>query len=446
MTADETPNAPCALSPQAQDEVVDLCQELIRIDTSNYGDGSGPGERVAAEYVAERLADVGLEPQIYESAPGRATVVARWSGVDSTRPALLLHGHLDVVPAQASDWKVDPFAGEIADGCVWGRGAVDMKDMDAMIMAVARDRMRSDRPPARDVVLCFLADEEAGGDYGSAFMVREHPDLFADCSEGISEVGGFSITIDDDLRLYPVETAEKGIAWLRLIADGTASHGSMLSRDNAVTHLAAAVARIGSYEFPQRLTPAVREFLEEAANAYGIALDLDDPSPVLRKLGPLARVVGATLRNTANPSMLLAGYKVNVIPGRAEAHVDGRTLPGYEDEFLATIDELLGPHVRREIVHRAPALETTFDGALVDAIGAAVRAEDPHGRTVPYCLSGGTDAKGFSELGVRGFGFSPLRLPPDLDFTGMFHGVDERVPVDGLQFGARVLDRLLDLC
>jgi acetylornithine deacetylase/succinyl-diaminopimelate desuccinylase-like protein len=445
MTGDQPVTPPSALSRAAEDEVVDLCQELIRIDTSNYGDNRGPGERVAAEYVAEKLAEVGLEPQIFESEPTRATVVARWAGADSSRDALLIHGHLDVVPAQPADWKVHPFSGEIADGCVWGRGAVDMKDMDAMMLAVVRDRLRTNRPPARDVVLCFLADEEAGGDYGSAYMVREHPELFEGCTEGISEVGGFSITVGDDQRLYPIETAEKGIAWLRLIADGTASHGSMLSNDNAVTHLAAAVARIGAYEFPQRLTPAVREFLEAVGEAYGVDVDLDDPSPLLRRLGPLARVVGATLRNTANPSMLSAGYKVNVIPGRAEAHVDGRTLPGYEDEFLATIDELLGPHVRREIVHRAPALETSFDGALVDAMTAAVRAEDPHGRTVPYCLSGGTDAKGFAELGIRGFGFSPLRLPPDLDFTGMFHGVDERVPVDALQFGARVLDRLLDL-
>ncbi len=438
--------APTALSASAQDEVIDLCQQLIRIDTSNFGDQSGPGERAAAEYVATKLSDVGLDPQIYESEPGRATVVARWAGTDPSRPPLLVHGHLDVVPAEPSDWKVHPFSGEIADGCVWGRGAVDMKDMDAMILSVVRDRLRTGRPPARDVVLCFLADEEAGGTYGSAYMVANHPELFADCTEGISEVGGFSITVRDDLRLYPIETAEKGIVWMRLIADGVAGHGSMLPTDNAVVSLAEAVARIGRYQFPLRMTPTVRAFLEATADAYGIPFDPDDPETVVRKLGTLGRVVGATLRNTANPSMLKAGYKVNVIPGRAEACIDGRTLPGYEDEFFATIDELLGPRVRRETIIQAPALETTFDGSLVDAISAAVRGEDPDGLAVPYCLSGGTDAKGFAELGVRGFGFSPLRLPPELDFTGMFHGVDERVPVESLQFGARVLDRLFDLC
>jgi acetylornithine deacetylase/succinyl-diaminopimelate desuccinylase-like protein len=441
----DTP-APSALSAAAQDEVVDLCQELIRIDTSNYGDGSGPGERVAAEYVAAKLADVGLEPELYEAAPGRTTVVARWAGTDPSRDALLVHGHLDVVPAQASDWKVDPFAGEIADGCVWGRGAVDMKDMDAMVLSVVRDRMRTNRPPPRDVVLCFLADEEAGGRFGSHWMTENHPELFEGCTEGISEVGGFSITVRDDLRLYPIETAEKGMAWMRLVADGTAGHGSMLNPDNAVTAVAAAVARIGAYEFPVRVTPTVRAFLAEVADAYGIDVDPEQPAEVLRRLGALSRVVGATLRNTANPTMLAAGYKTNVIPGRAEAQIDGRTLPGFEDEFLATIDELLGPTVRREMVNYDIPLETTFDGALVEAMSAAVRAEDSQGRAVPYCLSGGTDAKAFSTLGIRGFGFAPLRLPPDMDFTGMFHGVDERVPVDALQFGARVLDRLFDTC
>ncbi len=220
----------------------------------------------------------------------------------------------------------------------------------------------------------------------------------------------------------------------------------MLNPDNAVTAVAAAVARIGVHEFPVRVTPTVRAFLAEVADAYGIDVDPEQPAEVLRRLGALSRVVGATLRNTANPTMLAAGYKTNVIPGRAEAQIDGRTLPGFEEEFLATIDELLGPTVRREMVNYDIPLETTFDGALVEAMSAAVRAEDPHGRAVPYCLSGGTDAKAFSTLGIRGFGFAPLRLPPDMDFTGMFHGVDERVPVDALQFGARVLDRLFDTC
>jgi acetylornithine deacetylase/succinyl-diaminopimelate desuccinylase-like protein len=429
-----------------EDEVVDLCRDLIRIDTSNYGDDSGPGERKAAEYVAEKLADVGLEPTMLESAPGRTTVVARIDGADPSRQdALLIHGHLDVVPANAADWTHDPFAAIVADECLWGRGAVDMKDMDAMVLSVIRDRLRTGRLPARPVVLCFLADEEAGGILGSHWVVDHHPDLFEGCTEGISEVGGFSLTVRDDLRLYLIETAQKGIDWMRLTVEGTAGHGSMVNDDNAVTELAEAVTRLGRHEWPLRITPAVREFLDAASEAYGVELDAADPGALVRTLGSMAKIIGATLRNTANPTMLKAGYKHNVIPGRAEAYVDGRFLPGHEEEFRATLDAVLGPRVRREVLVSDIALETSFAGDLVDAMSAALRAEDPGAVPVPYCLSGGTDAKAFSLLGIRGFGFSPLRLPPDLDFAGMFHGVDERVPLDGLRFGARVLDRFLDL-
>ena len=427
-------------------EVVDLCRDLIRLDTSNYGDGSGPGERKAAEYVAERLTEVGLDPTLLESEPGRTTVVARLDGGDPARSeALLVHGHLDVVPADAADWAYDPFSGEIADGCLWGRGAIDMKDMDAMILSVVRDRLRTGRLPARPVVLCFTADEEAGGILGSHWVADHHPELFEGCTEGISEVGGFSLTVRDDLRLYLVQTAEKGIEWMRLTVDGTAGHGSMVNDDNPVTELAEAVARLGRHEWPLRMIPTVRSFLDTAAEAYGVDLDPADRGQLVRTLGNVAKIVGATLRNTATPTMLKAGYKHNVIPGRAEAVVDGRFLPGHEEEFHATLDDVLGPRVRREVLVSDIALETEFTGDLVDAMSAALVAEDPGARAVPFCMSGGTDAKAFSGLGIRGFGFSPLRLPPDLDFAGMFHGVDERVPVDGLRFGARVLDRFLDL-
>jgi acetylornithine deacetylase/succinyl-diaminopimelate desuccinylase-like protein len=429
----------------AEDEVVGICRELIRIDTSNPGDGSGPGERKAAEYVASLLAEVGVEARIFESLPGRASVVARIAGEDPARDALLIHGHLDVVPANADDWRIHPFSGEVAEGCVWGRGAVDMKDMDAMTLAVVRQRMREGRKPPRDIVLAFLADEEAAGTYGAHWLVENHPELFEGCTEAISEVGGFSNTISGDRRLYMIETAEKGIAWLRLTARGTAGHGSMTHDDNAVTELAETVGRLGRHVFPVRLTPTVRAFLEEVCAAEGVTFDPDDVAATVARLGPLARVVNATLRNTANPSRLDAGYKVNVIPQVATAEVDGRFLPGYEDEFLATVDELLGPNVTREFLKHEIAVESEYGRPIVGAMAEALRAEDPGARTVPYCLSGGTDAKSFVTLGMECYGFAPLRLPPDLDFTGMFHGIDERVPVDGLRFGVRVLDRFIDL-
>ncbi|MDP9863892.1 MULTISPECIES: M20/M25/M40 family metallo-hydrolase [Streptosporangium] len=429
-----------------EDEVAELCRDLIRIDSTNAGDNAGPGEREAAEYVAGKLAEVGLEPRILESDSRRANVIARIEGEDPSRDALLLHGHLDVVPFDAGDWTHHPLGGEIADGCVWGRGAVDMKNMDAMILAVVRQRLSEGRRPPRDVVLAFTADEEAGGTYGAQWLAGEHKDLFEGCTEAIGEVGGFSVSLDEARRLYLIEAAEKGIAWMRLTASGRAGHGSMLNGENAVTELAEAVGRIGRYEWPVRLTQTVRTFLTETSRALELELDLDDAEATVAKLGPLARMIGATLRNTANPTMLQGGYKANVIPQTATAHVDGRFLPGYEEEFFQTLDELLGPNVTREFVYHDIALETGFEGPLVRAMTDALLAEDPGALAVPYTLSGGTDLKAFSRLGMRGFGFAPLKLPADLDFSGMFHGVDERVPVDSLRFGVRVLDRFLDGC
>ncbi|WP_182882430.1 M20/M25/M40 family metallo-hydrolase [Microbispora sp. H10949] len=425
-----------------EDEVVELCRDLIRIDSVNAGDNTGPGEREAAEYVAGKLAEVGLEPRILESDKGRANVVARVEGADPSRDALLLHGHLDVVPFDAADWTHHPLSGEVADGCVWGRGAVDMKDMDAMILAVVRRRLSEGRRPPRDVVLVFTADEEAGGHYGAQWLAGRHPELFEGCTEAVGEVGGFSVTTEKG-RLYLIEAAEKGIAWMRLTAKGRAGHGSMLNDDNAVTELAEAVGRIGRHKWPVRLTPTVQAFFEEV---FGTEVKAEDAEAAVATLGPLARMIGATLKNTTNPTMLQAGYKANVIPQAATAHVDGRFLPGYEDEFFQTLDELLGPNVTREFVYHDVAVETPFKGPLVKAMADALHEEDPGSRVVPYTLSGGTDLKAFSRLGISGYGFAPLRLPEDLDFSGMFHGIDERVPVDSLQFGVRVLDRFLEYC
>jgi acetylornithine deacetylase/succinyl-diaminopimelate desuccinylase-like protein len=427
-----------------QDEAVEILRDLIRFESVNDGTGQGKGEREAAEYVAEKLSEVGLEAHVVEAARNRTSVVARIEGEDSSRGALLIHGHLDVVPAQPEDWTYDPFAAEVADGCVWGRGAVDMLDMDAMTLAVVRDRIRTGRKPPRDVVLAFVADEEAGGVFGAQWLVENQPQLFEGCTEAISEVGGFSLSVNDDLRLYLIETAQKGMAWMRLTASGTAGHGSMINDDNAVTRLCEAVARVGAHQFPVHVTKTVRAFLDEIGEAFGLELDPSDMEGVVAQLGPMARIIGATLRNTANPTMLDAGYKHNVIPGTAHAMIDGRFLPGFEKEWEEEIDAVLGEGITREYVHYDIALETEFEGALVDAMSNALKAEDPGARAVPYTLSGGTDAKSFSRLGMRCFGFSPLKLPAGLDFSGMFHGVDERVPVDALAFGTRVLDRFLD--
>ncbi|MCH9721725.1 MAG: M20/M25/M40 family metallo-hydrolase [Actinomycetia bacterium] len=436
------------------DEVVDLVSALIRFDTSNTGDlATTKGEQECAEWVAGQLREVGYQPEYIESgAPGRGNVFVRLPGADPSRGALLIHGHLDVVPAEAADWSVHPFSGAISDGYVWGRGAVDMKDMCGMMLAVARHFKRAGITPPRDLVFAFVADEEHGGDYGAQWLVDNRPELFTGISEAIGEVGGFSVTLPrrdgGERRLYLIETAEKGLLWMRLSARGRAGHGSMVHEDNAVTTIARAVARLGTHRFPLVLTDSVKQFLTAVGEETGHTFDPDSPDleGAVAKLGPIARLVGATLRDTANPTMLDAGYKANVIPATAEAVVDCRVLPGRQAAFEREVDELIGPDVTREWISELPSYETGFDGGLVDAMNDALLALDPEARTVPYMLSGGTDAKAFARLGIRCFGFAPLRLPPELDFAALFHGVDERVPVDALQFGARVLEHFLQNC
>jgi acetylornithine deacetylase/succinyl-diaminopimelate desuccinylase-like protein len=433
--------------PQAVDEVVTIARDLIRIDTTNTGDAATlVSEQVAAEYVAALLSEVGYEVTYLEGgARGRGNVVARLAGADPQRPALLVHGHLDVVPADASEWSVPPFSGEVKDGYLWGRGAVDMKGMVAMCLAVARQMKRAGTVPPRDVVFAFLADEENGGYFGAKWLVDNRPDLFEGVTEAISEVGGFSVTLADDVRAYLIETAEKGVMWLRLRTEGTAGHASMLHGDNAVAKLAAAVTRLDQHRFPQILTNPVREFLAGVTEITGRQFPEDDLDAAIGELGGIARVIGATLRDTANVTMFSAGYKANVVPSVATATVDGRVLPGRERAFERELLEILGPGIEAEW-DTLPPVETTFDGALVDRMTSAIQAEDPGARTLPYMLSAGTDAKSFLHLGIRHFGFSPLKLPPELDFTALFHGVDERVPVDALTFGTRVLLRLLADC
>lgn len=424
-----------------ESEVVDLCRDLIRIDTSNFGDSSGPGERAAAEYVAASLAEVGIESVIVESESGRASVLARWGDQTSDRPGLVIHGHLDVVPAQAADWSVDPFAAEVVDGYVVGRGAVDMKDFDAILLAVVRDRQRAGQIPARPITLVFTADEEAGGRLGAHWLVEHHREWFDGCTEAIGEVGGFSTEVGGK-RLYLLESGEKGIAWLRMTATGTAGHGSMRNDDNAITTLAKALVRIGEHEWPQEPGPSMQILLEKVRELTG---DEGTPAELLAHFGPAIRMVGAGLRNSTNATMLHAGYKHNVVPGEAVARVDGRPLPGQTDTFVARVQEIVGPGVIVEPDIEDIALEYPFEGDLVDAMTVSLLKHDPEAHVAPFLMSGGTDAKAWHKLGITSFGFTPLRLPADLDFTALFHGVDERVPIDALQFGVRVLDEFLDL-
>ncbi|HEY9275986.1 MAG: hypothetical protein RLY74_45 [Actinomycetota bacterium] len=431
-----------ALRAELEADVIEICRDLIKIPSVNFGDGNGD-EAAVAEYVSKKLQEVGIDSEIYESAPKRCNVVARILGSDDSLPGLVMNGHLDVVPANAIDWSVDPFAADVRDGCIWGRGAVDMKDMDAMMLGIFRLWARHNYQPKRSIVLAFFADEEAGGIYGSRWMVENHPEVFKGCSEAVSEVGGFSVTLSNSKRIYLIETSQKGIEWMKLSAFGVAGHGSLLNEKNAVTRLSEAVAKIGTFVWPQRLTETNKKLLHKISEITGIAYDEANLQPLLDQFGPAKKMIGATLRNTANPTMLNAGYKANVIPQIATAVVDGRTVPGYEAELLSTLREIIGEDIEMESIVSDIPLETQFEGELVEKMKSALLAEDPDGIPVPYVLSGGTDNKALARLGIKGFGFSPLKLPSEIDFMSLFHGVDERIPIESLKFGTRTLYKFL---
>ena len=428
---------------ELENETITLCQEMIRIPSVNHGECKGD-EKAMAEYVASKLAEVGIKSELIETAPNRVNVVAKVEGADQSRPGLVLHGHIDVVPVNAADWSVDPFSGVIKDGFIWGRGAVDMKDMDAMILATVRMWQRIGYKPPRNILLAFFADEEAGSNYGSRWLVKHRPEIFDGYSEAVSEVGGFSVTITGEHRLYLIEAAQKGIQWMKLTAKGTAGHGSFINQDNAVTKVADAVARIGKYEWPQLETKTSNVFFRKIAELTGDKYDPKNVKPLLHHLGDAVKMLGATISNTANPTMLEAGYKVNVIPQSASAMVDGRFLPGHENQLQETVRKLAGDDIEIEILTRDIALEVEFAGPLVKAMCDAISGEDSAGIPVPYLMSGGTDNKALHDLGIVGYGFSPLKLPKDLDFFALFHGVDERVPIEGLKFGVRVLYEFLE--
>ncbi len=419
-----------------------IARDLIRFDTSNYGGGRANGETEAAEYLGAHLTRLGLTPRYVDSAPGRTSVVARVEGADGSKPALVVHGHTDVVPADPANWSVDPFEGVIRDGMLWGRGAVDMKNMDAMIITALGDIVESGRQPARDLVIAFFADEENGGDFGAHHLVDNHPELFAGATEAISEVGGYSVTFGGQ-RSYLLQTGEKALLWVKLVARGTAAHGSRVIENNAVTKLAEAVAILGRQEWPIELIDTTRHLVAEIARIMDIDPVGADPDALVLRTGTAAGFIRASLRTTTNPTMLTAGYKHNVIPDLAEALIDIRTLPGDEDAVLAQVRDLVGDDIEVLVMHSDIGLENPFAGELVDTMIGTLKKHDPGAAVLPYLLSGGTDNKALSKLGITGYGFAPLQLPPELDFAALFHGVDERVPLDALVFGRRVLADLL---
>ena len=423
---------------QLAEDTIAACSRLIRFDTSNFGAGESRGERPCAEWVAEQISDAGFAPVVLESAPRRANTVVRIPGADPGAPALLVHGHLDVVPAEPADWRSYPFSGEVRDGAVWGRGALDMKDMDAMMIAFVKHLARTGQRPPRDIVLAFTADEEDTGDFGAGYLVREHPDLFEGVAAGISESGGHSVHLADGARLYPIAAGERGSAWMTVTVRGTAGHGSRRNDDNAIAKAAALITRFAEYEWPVRIVPIVRALLDGLSEHLGREVTPDD----LSGLGAAAPLVADTLRCSVNPTMLRAGYKHNVIPSEASVALDGRLLPGTEAEFFATVDELLGPDATRTGDRSSP-ISADFTAPDFAAMAAALKAHDPEALVLPYCMTGGTDAKAFAQLGIPGFGFVPGRTPAGFDAWQYVHGVDEHVLTDSLAFGTSVLTTYL---
>lgn len=441
MGADGIPAAGMPL----EEEALRFVRELIRIESVNTGDLDtiGDGEARAARYVQAALEEVGYETIYLESHPGRGNVVARLAGADPACGALVVHAHLDVVPVDGQEWTHPPFAAEIEDGLLYGRGAVDMKDFAGVILAVARAFKRDGVVPARDLVFAFFADEEAGGTWGARWLVDHHPELFAGATEALSEVGGFSVPLAPGRRAYLIATAEKGVGWARLRARGRPGHGSRPTLDNAVVRLAQAVAAIGEHRFPIARTPAVDAFLERFGAARGVPFTDAGLEAELGELGFVGGLVGASLRDTASPTVLDAGSKTNVIPAVATAAIDLRVLPGHEDTFLDDLRAVVGHDLEIEVGPWIPPIAAPVDSPLVGAAQRAISAEDADGIVVPYLLPASTDNKHLARLGIAGYGFVPLRVPDGFDVFAQFHTADEHVPVESVYFSARVTERLL---
>ncbi|HTM23007.1 MAG TPA: M20/M25/M40 family metallo-hydrolase [Kofleriaceae bacterium] len=436
------------------DDALEMCQALLRIDTTNP-----PGnERPAADYLDGKLREVGYQTTLLESGPGRANLVCRRPGGGKQAP-LLLTAHLDVVEAHAEHWRQPPFSGVIAEGCLWGRGAIDMKNMAAMSAAVMRRLAREQVALDRDVIFAAVADEEAGCDFGSRFLVEQHAELVR-AEYAIGESGGFSMHIGGS-TFYPIQVAEKGLCWIRARVRGEPGHGSMPRSDSAVVVLAEAVARLGNAQLPVHPTRWVRDFLSALAARQPVLVQplvklLTHPRllPTVLRVFPdksVVRGLQAVLSNTASPTVLSAGAKINVIPDKAEVLIDGRTLPGQSDQdLLDELREVMGPDVELEIMRSAPPVVTEpVDSPLYEIIAAEIQKREPDATVVPYMIPGFTDAKYFTRMGARWYGFSPVKIEKasGIRFADMFHGHNERVPVDGLRWGADLLySVVLDFC
>lgn len=434
--------------------VVALLQHLIRFDTTNFGHGRSHGETPCAQWIAGLLQGAGYAPVVLHrpDAPDRASVLVRVEGSDAGLPGLLVHGHLDVVPANAAEWSVDPFGGEVVDGYVYGRGAVDMKDMVACMLSTLLRWARKGVRPRRRMVFAFLADEEANSRYGAGWLVTEHPELFAGCVAAVGEEGGQVLPTPTAsggvARLYPIAVAERGTLHCRLVARGNPGHGSRPTGRDAVARLLVALHRIQGHAWPWRVSDAVRAQVASMSQALGHPVDVDDPASFRAFCRAIGREAAGplpwTVRSSATVTILQAGNKVNVIPSAALAELDVRCPPGAFEETRRTILELAGPDVDVEFLAHGHPCEAPIDSPWFRAMAAVVAEFDPQGVVVPFCMGGGTDAKAFAKLGMHCYGFTPLGADPAGRRPGGIHGIDERNTVKGLKIGNRMLRRFLE--
>ena len=437
--------------PELSEHAFRLCQQLLRIDTTNP-----PGNELpAAELLAAELSAAGLQPRVLQSAPGRGNVVARIRGTGE-KPPLLLTAHLDVVEADPSCWDHPPFSGEVHGGCLWGRGAIDMKNMAAMSVAIVTRLAREGVKPKRDLIFAGVADEEAGCRFGSLWLCENHADLVK--SEfAIGEGGGFNIQVAGR-SFFTVQVAEKGVCWVRARATGEPGHGSMPREDSAVVQLSEAIARLGREGLPRHASGPVQEFVGAMASYLPRPLQplvkmLSHPTlgPAMLKLvsDPSARRgFRALLGNTASPTVLRAGNKTNVIPGFAEAEIDGRILPGQSQaDFMRELQDVLGANIELDVIHALPPVVThPKESSLYSVIHEVMAERAPEAPLVPFVLQGFTDAKAFTSIGAKWYGFAPVKLPATLRFADMFHGHNERIPVEGLSWGTETLMRVVRRC
>ena len=422
-----------------------LLQQLIRFDTTNP-----PGnEAECISFINSLLTKAGIKTKILARSPERPNLVARLPGRGSA-PPLLLYGHVDVVTTENQQWRHPPFEGGITDGFIWGRGALDMKGGVAMMLAALLRARHENLALPGDVIFAALSDEEAGGDFGAKYLVEEHPDLFAGVRYAIGEFGGFTLYIGKR-RFYPIQIAEKQMCWMRATVRGPGGHGSMPIRGGAMAKLGELLRNLDRHRLPVRVTPAARLMFEGMAASLGglngfILRQLLNPrltNVILDRLGPRARIFDPLLHNTVSPTVVRASDKTNVIPSEVSVELDGRLLPGCgPDDIIAELRAIVGDDVELEVLRYDPG-PTDPDMGLFDALAGILRDMDPEGVPIPLLLSGVTDGRFFSRLGIQTYGFLPMQLPEDFNFVQTIHAADERIPVEAVEFGAHAIYKAL---